>query len=215
MTRQSELKNEYMKERRRIQSQLRRLTKAGYDVEYKLPAIPKRITPGSVRRLEKVTAAKVRATAFAPDLETGEKIGYQTFRNRFGGNPSSPKRFTAKRYGLPEVIPQAWEMSLDYFQTIIADYQENSRGLIQGMIASAINAYGRKEVGNVIVSMVEDDEIVSVKDSYNYLAVQRMGNIIMQRLFAMEDQALAIDKAIDQDNESWEQYEGEFDEWPR
>ena len=207
------LKDEYMRERRRIQSQIRRLTKAGYDVEYTLPAIPKRITGGSVRRLEKVTAAKVRSVTFTPDLETGEKISYQTFKNRFGGNPSNPKRFTARTYQLPQALPQSWEMALEYFERIIEDYADNSAALIKGQLAVAINAYGRKAVGRVIETLIEDGEIVSVKDSYNYLAVQRMGNLLMKRLMTDEKAAREIDAAIDSDNESQEEYEGEFEEW--
>lgn len=49
------VKEEYKKERRRIQSFIRKAKKRGYQFNYELPQIPKKITRASVTRLQKIT----------------------------------------------------------------------------------------------------------------------------------------------------------------
>ena len=63
---------EYRRERQRIQRQINRMTKRGYDVPELLPKIPKKITEASVRRLKKLTAEKLYKESRFIDIETGE-----------------------------------------------------------------------------------------------------------------------------------------------
>lgn len=63
---------EYRKERQRIQRQINRMTKRGYDVPELLPKIPKKITEASVRRLKKLTTEKLYKESRFIDFETGE-----------------------------------------------------------------------------------------------------------------------------------------------
>lgn len=63
---------EYRKERQRIQRQINRMTKRGYDVPDLLPKIPKNITQASVRRLKKITTEKLYKESRFIDFETGE-----------------------------------------------------------------------------------------------------------------------------------------------
>lgn len=63
---------EYRRERQRIQQQINRMTKRGYDVPELLPKIPKKITEASVRRLKKLTAEKLYKESRFIDIETGE-----------------------------------------------------------------------------------------------------------------------------------------------
>ena len=70
------IKRLYSKVRRRIQNQLYRMRKRGFDTSnIKLPQIPKKITEGSIRRLEKQFSTEKlyeKATYYRPD--TGEII---------------------------------------------------------------------------------------------------------------------------------------------
>ena len=51
------VRQQYQKERKRVRDTISRMKRQGYDVsKIKLPDIPKRITAGSVRRLQKMTA---------------------------------------------------------------------------------------------------------------------------------------------------------------
>ena len=68
----SDVKQAYRKERQRIQRQINRMTKRGYDVPELLPKIPKKITEASVRRLKKLTTEKLYKESRFIDFETGE-----------------------------------------------------------------------------------------------------------------------------------------------
>lgn len=63
---------EYRRERQRIQRQINRMTKRGYDVPELLPKIPKKITEASVHRLKKLTTEKLYKESRFIDIETGE-----------------------------------------------------------------------------------------------------------------------------------------------
>lgn len=67
-----DVKQAYRKERQRIQRQINRMTKRGYDVPELLPKIPKKITEASVRRLKKLTTEKLYKESRFIDTETGE-----------------------------------------------------------------------------------------------------------------------------------------------
>ena len=68
----SDVKQAYRRERQRIQQQINRMTKRGYDVPKLLPKIPKKITEASVRRLKKLTTEKLYKESRFIDIETGE-----------------------------------------------------------------------------------------------------------------------------------------------
>lgn len=68
-------KQEYMKERKRIQQAISREKKSGYIVpESLLPDIPKRITKASINRLKKITPKTIRSKSELVDFTTGEII---------------------------------------------------------------------------------------------------------------------------------------------
>ena len=68
-------KQEYMKERKRIQQAISRQKKYGYIVpENLLPDIPKRITKASINRLKKITPKTIRSKSELVDFTTGEII---------------------------------------------------------------------------------------------------------------------------------------------
>lgn len=71
----------YNKERSRIQRQIRDLGKRGYLVPDILPKRPKRITKGSIRRLEKITRDKLYEKSRYVDQETGEILSGRSGRN--------------------------------------------------------------------------------------------------------------------------------------
>lgn len=71
----TQVQKEYRKERNRIQRQMNRMHKRGYyGMEDMLPAIPKKITKASVRRLKRITTKDLYDKADFIDLTTGEVI---------------------------------------------------------------------------------------------------------------------------------------------
>lgn len=98
------VKSEYTKQRRRIQSFIRRAEKRGYLFgDNVLPKIPKKITKASVRKLEKITPETLYKKALyggeATDGEIvsgleglkAEKEANKQKRNRKSQTPSTPK----------------------------------------------------------------------------------------------------------------------------
>ena len=68
-------KQEYMKERKRIQKAISQQKKSGYIIpENLLPDIPKRITKASINRLKKITPKMIRSKSDLIDFTTGEII---------------------------------------------------------------------------------------------------------------------------------------------
>lgn len=74
MSKKSDLKKQYMRERKRIQNYINKNTKQGYKFDYTLPAIPKKITQSSINKLAKITPSKLKSKAqfYDIDLDTGE-----------------------------------------------------------------------------------------------------------------------------------------------
>lgn len=67
------LKSEYKRERNRIQRFIRDIKKRGFDVDFQIPDIPKRITSASVERLRKIKPEAIyKKSSYITD--TGEKI---------------------------------------------------------------------------------------------------------------------------------------------
>lgn len=74
---------QYRKERRRIQNQMRRMSKRGYEFTKDiLPPIPKKITAGSVRRLKKITTQSLYESSEYVDYSTGEVLTGRQYRQR-------------------------------------------------------------------------------------------------------------------------------------
>jgi len=102
-----ELLREYRKERKRVRDLIRRMKKRGYiDLDDILPPIPKKITKGSIRRLQELTPRKLQEKSRYV-TETGEivsgrkgrlleikkasKKGQETVRKKRPKRPESEK----------------------------------------------------------------------------------------------------------------------------
>ena len=82
----TDVKQAYRRERQRIQRQINRMTKRGYDVPELLPKIPKKITEASVRRLKKLTTEKLYKESRFIDFETGETVFTMDISDKPGYN---------------------------------------------------------------------------------------------------------------------------------
>ena len=76
------LRKEYMRERRRVQNLISRYRTTYGGVDISVPAIPKRITKGSINRLKSFTPKKVASKTWAVDVSTGELINLSKARKR-------------------------------------------------------------------------------------------------------------------------------------
>lgn len=203
------IETSYRKERRRAQSLLRRYIKKGFDVEVDIPKIPKRITEASVRVLAKITPKFVQNRASAPDLQTGEKITYQQYKNRYpkAGTPNQERQRIEQR------TPFQWELAIDYVREVVSNYPDKSEEIFLARLTSVIAVYGEERVGTALQKMIDNDEIMSPQDAYNVDAVIAMSNSLIKYLNFDEDILADLWEDINSANESIEYYEGEFSEW--
>lgn len=75
---QISIEQAYRKERKRVLAARRRLEKQGFLLNSEAPAIPKRITENSIRKLKKITPSSIREKSLWLDYTTGEVIeGYR------------------------------------------------------------------------------------------------------------------------------------------
>lgn len=200
----------YFRERRRIQSTIRRYVKRGLSVNLVLPKIPKVITSGSVRRLERITLSKIRDASKGPDFETGEVLDYGRYvrqRNSY----MREQRAQEKRWKeSPSTnIPQEWEISLFTYRTELQDYDERARSMVEEAIDVRISQYGEKAVGEAIARMKEAGELMTAKESYNIGAVLNMLSLFGSILQGSEEewrkrQQLADDLGFNEDDEWFE-----------
>lgn len=80
---QADIEKRYKKERNRILRYMATKRKQGYEwFDFSVPKIPKHITEGSVRRLQKITADVLIRKSAHPDPETGESIAGNIFQLR-------------------------------------------------------------------------------------------------------------------------------------
>lgn len=102
MKRKNKYYSEYRKVRRNLQQQYRRMKKAGYEFEKSpVPAIPKKITQGSIRRIIKEhEKLKTRRKTEKPTLKPIEpaNIPYRTHEPEYA-EPKKPEELTS----LPEI----------------------------------------------------------------------------------------------------------------
>ena len=97
------LRDEYMRERRRIQSYITRLKNQGHNVTLSLPDEPKRITPASVMRLKKITPEVIRRRGIEEEsapLRTRRRVTDDARTGRVRGNISNLRRPTGNPQNL-------------------------------------------------------------------------------------------------------------------
>lgn len=135
---------EYRKQRKRIQSTISRLRKKGYFPAINiLPDIPKKITQGSVRRLQKIDIEYIYKKSVYVDIETGELLE--------GKKPKSKRK---KEYQKNKTGQQK-ERYADFTDMVIREY---------------INQISRfpKKVAEIVLRKLDEAIKKSGKDNVAY-----------------------------------------------
>lgn len=188
--------SEYKKQRKRIQETINRYKRQGVDVQFTLPAIPKRITAGSVRRLSKITPQKIREKSFVPDFETGEQVSADKFfkenkgfkaldiayqRVMAGFAPTPEKNVQSEkpvidnapienvsRETLSDIdnVPGFEEIIIESFKEIIDGYPDHTRVIVEQWLESSLREYGPSAVANMLEEAMKADMILSAEEAY-------------------------------------------------
>lgn len=151
-------KSEYMKERRRIQSWLRRAAGRGFETQYKLPAIPKRITEASIRRLAKITPEYLYKKSVWVSPETGEIFeGQQAKKEQrvYVRKPQKQKPQKQQTIELPKITDvvlrnveqqiASWQAK-EYWTSGLKNAKESEKNKAQRILQGAIDKLGREQV---------------------------------------------------------------------
>ncbi len=126
----SQVQKDYQRERRRILRRIADYKRQGLIVDLDVPDVPKRITQGSVRRLQKITLKKIRSKTKAPDLETGEVIPYEEYARQKRRNrrrkkalpPSEGEQSFAS--DVPPSPPEQQNVSRETFESDDIDFSQ-------------------------------------------------------------------------------------------
>lgn len=153
-------KAEYMRERRRIQSWLRRAAGRGFETQYRLPAIPKRITEVSIRRLAKITPEYLYNKSVWVSPESGEIFEGQKAKKAQRQFLRSLKKQESQKQEPQEVeLPKITDVVLRNVEEQIATWQakeywtpglkkakESEKNKAQRILQGAIDKLGREQV---------------------------------------------------------------------
>lgn len=157
------IREQYLKERRRIQRFIRSATKRGYIIpENILPDIPKRVTRASVSRLKKITPEKIYSKSQYVSRETGEiktgKAGRAEERKAASRKAAETRRWKEEFY-----IPRASDIILSNLRETLVSFvpsgqmsrfmQENAvnnRNYALGILDDAIKELGEEQVAKNI-----------------------------------------------------------------
>lgn len=163
------IREQYLKERRRIQRFIRNTTKRGYIIpENILPGIPKRVTRASVSRLKKITPEKIYSKSQYVSRETGEiktgKAGRAEERKAASKKAAETRRRKEETSrAKKEYIPRASDIILTNLRETLVNFvpsgqmsrlmQENAvnnRNYALGILDDATKELGEEQVAKNI-----------------------------------------------------------------
>lgn len=139
---------EYRKQRKRIQSTINRLRKEGYFPAINiLPDIPKKITQGSVRRLQKIDIEYIYKKSVFLDVETGELIeGRKPKRKRKAKEKTNTKNKNEKTDQQKERYADFTDMVIREYKLQISKFPAKVAEIILRKLDEAIQKSGKDNV---------------------------------------------------------------------
>lgn len=160
----SPLQKAYTKERQRIQRQSRSLMRRGIFVDNLLPSIPKRITEGSIRRLQRISREKIESTGLyvseSGDVFTGKYAVQASRRDR----AELKKRVSRETFQSPEIAPQIGPSQEDisrqiidnFFGDLLESMSDPGATVFRDWLGRMISTEGEKRVADMIKNALEN-----------------------------------------------------------
>lgn len=139
---------EYQKQRKRIQSTIRRLRKEGYFPAINIiPDIPKRITQGSIRKLQKIDIEYIYKHSVFLDVETGELLeGRQPSSKRKPKQKSDTKNKKKKQEQQKERYADFTDMVISEYKRQISRFPAKIAEIVLRKLDEAIKKSGKDNV---------------------------------------------------------------------
>ena len=200
----SKVVSEYRRIRRNLLARVRAWSKRGFifsdDV---ISAIPKKITQGSINRLNKINKNLEKYQKAYVDFNTGELFTPQEGRKRY--------RQDRKMYqgGGYEEAPQANKIIIDNFYDLISSYVYGSpwkgritdrRDFATAWLNDAISKYGESKVAVMLEEGKANGNWLSAREAYDAIKLQNSLRAMASTLGAPAEE---IDEAV---NSLWDDY---------
>lgn len=159
------IKEMYSKLRNRLLSQARRLEKMGFSgAREKIPSIPKKITEGSIRRLEKLSKDKYSGLKEGLTTEKGEtvrEVEYERRKESTRKAKESRQRYVDEDTGEIMTKSQYAENVIGNYYDELGDYNDAFSNYMRNYIDELIERYGRWDVAMMINRMAEANVLPS------------------------------------------------------
>lgn len=216
------LKSEYERERRRIQSFIRRAKKRGFVfIDNPLPPRPKKITQGSINRLKKLNPEKLYKQSYYVEPSTGEALkGYDYAPKRVNQKTKAkaPKRTAAKKSNAKIKAPSADQIAPTIVEDAVLnelfrrideyipplnssaawrELRQENNNYIKAFLQSQINFRGRDEVAQTVQARAADlnaELDIILYQSSDQVAVE---NSIAEFCSIIADRSLSFGEAIE------------------
>lgn len=214
----SAVQRAYTAQRRRIQNLMSSYRRKGYDVQFQLPSIPKRITPASVRRLQRITPEVVRRQTFGVDYETGEQITYEKAQKQYAAERRAYREQIAQEALRQKDIsvqvelerrattPVASTVIISNFRYHISFYPEKARDIVSRWLSEQISEYGEAAVAKMLQESHDAGMWLEPKETYSGDLVQEMLSNMLDYLDISDGDKQAILDDVDEEFEFWEVY---------
>lgn len=214
----SAVQRAYTAQRKRIQNLMSSYRRKGYDVQFQLPSIPKRITPASVRRLQRITPEVVRKQTFGVDYETGEQITYEKAQKQYVAERRAYRKqieqaaqrqrniSTQVELERREITPSASTVIISNFRYHISFYPERARDIVSRWLSEQISEYGEAAVAKMLQESHDVGMWLEPKETYSGDLVQEMLSNMLDFLDISDEDKQAILDEVDEEFEFWEVY---------
>ena len=214
----SAVQRAYTAQRRRIQNLMSSYRRKGYDVQFQLPSIPKRITPASVRRLQRITPEVVRKQTFGVDYDTGEQISYEKAQKQYAAERRAYREQIAQAAQRQKEIstqielerrattPSVSTVIISNFRYHISFYPEKARDIVSRWLSEQISEYGETAVAKMLQESHDAGMWLEPKETYSGDLVQEMLSNMLDFLDISEEDKQAILDEVDEELEFWEAY---------
>ena len=194
----NKIEKQYRRERNRILSRIRAYEKKGLFVNQAVPAIPKKITQGSVNRLQKIDLRTIRANTHLIS-EEGERLG-----GYYHG-------LEVIKYGRPVADYESEENQIFEAKVVITNFRRNLAlfdaelgiNLVESFLDSAIAKAGEVATAMMIIKADENGDVIDRTTIYN---MERLRGVLGRMLSYLGDFPMLQDDLEEAlDNHTWEE----------
>lgn len=189
MTKKEELRIEYFRQRKRIQSTKRRYKKQGFEVNFDLPKIPKNITQASVDRLAKIKPKQIQEKSIYVDPLTGEELSYfhgkKVIKERKSVQTQAYVKTAQYEYetlkardklkdeyisAKKEEYLQTFDFSehvIDAFRSMIALFPKMAEPYLTKWLDMSIEQFGKEVVADGLAKAINEGNMLTRKTAYS------------------------------------------------